>query len=70
VIARLGHVIGWAGNTIAALIIIAMGISIFTRRADGSDAPLAIVAALLVFLFGRACRYVLSGPKVKSIVPR
>ncbi|MEX0842339.1 MAG: hypothetical protein WD039_08665 [Xanthobacteraceae bacterium] len=56
---RLGQVLFWTGNIIAALII---AIAAFNLNLNETTAWLFVGGAALTFyLFGRACRYVLSG---------
>jgi 4-hydroxybenzoate polyprenyltransferase len=61
--ARLGKVLYWAGCVLAALII-AIGVvlsSVTRAEQDWWALIVAFVVALLVWLTGRACRYVLAG---------
>lgn len=62
---RLGHVLFWAGVLIAAVLI---GFAIFVLYEPSVPAQnrailmgLACGLAVLAFLIGKACRYVLSG---------
>jgi hypothetical protein len=59
---RLGHVLGWIANLIA---LVAFGIGVLAAL-DTSDARLvgvgvAAVIAVIIWLIGRALRYVLAG---------
>lgn len=65
-LARLGNVLYWAGTGIAALCVIgggAFAISIYNyNRADAYFiGALWLVSAAVIWLIGRACRYVLAG---------
>jgi hypothetical protein len=61
---RLGHVLYWAGCVLAAL---AIGVGAFlsfamVQRSDSIFVlVVATVVAILIWLLGRACRYVLAG---------
>lgn len=63
---RLGHVLGWAGNLIA-LPIIALGLyALMQERGEPLMKALLIGAGVVVFLIGRALRYVLAGPSPRA----
>jgi hypothetical protein len=61
---RLGHVLGWAGN-ILATILVGLGSYVFLTNPLWSDpwvfAAFLVLLGLVVFLIGRAARYVLAG---------
>jgi hypothetical protein len=66
-VARLGYVLYWFCSCIAAIVVVLAGVSPFLFSASpppysqfGGVIYLLIVAAL-VWLFGRAVRYVLAG---------
>lgn len=61
-IARLGQVLGWTGNTIA-LLLLAPGIfGLFRAQADHFGVIfLFIIPGILAFILGRALRYILVG---------
>lgn len=58
---RLGHVLGWTGNGIAALLI---GVGIYGFTNAGGDAFVkgaTVVAGIAAYLIGRALRYIFAG---------
>jgi hypothetical protein len=61
---RLGHVLYWAG-CVLAILTIAIGVFLSSGFMDQSDVWLvrviAFVIAVLFWLIGRGCRYVLAG---------
>lgn len=68
---RLGHVLGWTGNILAALTIAVAAIFFLERYPRLSDAERLSdlvnvgaggIVALIFFLIGRALRYIFSGP--------
>jgi hypothetical protein len=62
---RLGNLIGWIGNGLALLIGIAAVATIIAAPSDPKTLSFAgfwLVVALVIFLLGRGCRYVLRGP--------
>jgi hypothetical protein len=63
--ARLGEVIYWAASLIAALIFIAVVYDAFFGggRADTLFHGSVIFVAILIWVFGFACRYVLADSK-------
>jgi hypothetical protein len=62
IIERLGLVLGWTCNILAGLILLSIPASM---AAYGTFVPIAIAEiagfALIVFLLGRALRFILSG---------
>jgi hypothetical protein len=61
VAARLGQVLYWLACTGAALLALA-AIAVFVAASgDGAATLMLSVSAALVWLFGRACLYVLAG---------
>lgn len=64
-IARLGNVLYWAANGLAAMMAVlgALGFIIaLINKAEGMIIfPVLIALAILVWLVGRACLYVLAG---------
>ncbi len=67
--ARLGNVLYWTASGIAALLavfaVLSLGDAVFGTGSTGSAVIWAVmcsVAALLVWLLGRAARYVLAKP--------
>ena len=62
-LARLGQVIYWAAGGLAILLLVGAGSSVFL--AEGGDRLAAVAvfasAAVLIWLAGRACLYVLAG---------
>jgi hypothetical protein len=66
VIERLGNVLYWTASGIAVLLAVlgASGfvIALVNKASDGMVlAPLAIALAILIWLAGRACLYILAG---------
>jgi hypothetical protein len=64
--ARLGNVLYWIGCIVAALILLYDGVLLSLEEPtqlarDFSVFVFIAIAALVVWLIGRACRYVLSG---------
>jgi hypothetical protein len=63
VVQRLGHVLGWTGNLIGGLLLIA---GVYALTLPGGDTIAKVVflliPGLLIFLLGRALRYILTGP--------
>jgi hypothetical protein len=58
---RLGHVLYWAGCVLAILIIV-IGVYLSWYERDAWEMRvITFVVAALVWLIGRACRYVLAG---------
>lgn len=59
---RLGHALYWAGCAVTAVLII-VGLIAASSGGQGSGAVLAVfvAGAVLAWLAGRACRYVLAG---------
>ena len=64
-LARLGNVLYWLGCIVAALLVIggfALWFSEGRYRPDGYNVLIGFgVVAFVVWLIGRACRYVLAG---------
>ena len=58
---RLGHVLGWTGNIIAAVLAIFAGFAFFQGDQQVVGWLLA-GAAVVAFLIGRALRYIFAGP--------
>jgi len=62
-VARLGDVLYWAASGVAALL--AAFVLMVFMLADGKGEPifqvLGVVIAGIIWLIGRACRYVLAG---------
>jgi hypothetical protein len=64
---RLGHVLGWVANILAALLLLFA----FSVWRPGSDDYLWILGfAIVVFLIGRALRYIFAGPESKNPTDR
>jgi hypothetical protein len=66
VIARLGNVLYWAANGLAALLatlgVLGFVIALKNNAGEGMILmPIMIALAIPVWLVGRACRYVLAG---------
>jgi hypothetical protein len=70
---RLGHVLGWIGNILAGLALVGTGIFVgamfkdpeYFSREPGVVYGFGIggcVLALVIFLIGRALRYIFAGP--------
>jgi hypothetical protein len=58
---RLGHVLYWAGCVLAILIIV-IGVYLSWYERDAWEMRvITFVVAALVWLIGRACRYLLAG---------
>jgi hypothetical protein len=62
-VARLGNVLYWAGSGIAILLLAIATVSAAWGQGDHRWFPvgLFIAVAVVTWLIGRACRYVLSG---------
>ena len=61
-IARLGQVVYWACDAIAVCIVGLMAYShVYVRPLDQDGALFFGAVALVIFLFGRACLYILAG---------
>lgn len=61
-LARLGNVLYWLGCIVAGLIIVADGWDYYMEGTQDKGAYVFIaVIALVVWVVGRACRYVLAG---------
>jgi hypothetical protein len=61
-LARLGSVLYWLGCGLAALLVIFFLFLVFSpSTAEVKFSPFLLAGALIVWLIGRACRYVLSG---------
>jgi hypothetical protein len=60
---RLGHVLGWAGNLIAALLIVGnILFQLLSGYWEWQNFLFVLGLAALVFLIGRALRYIFAGP--------
>ena len=60
---RLGHVLGWTGNLVAALIISGNALMQLSYRDwEWSSFLFTAGIAVVIFLIGRALRYILAGP--------
>ena len=61
---RLGHVLGWTGDILGFLLALG-GLWLVTQSPPGSgdigSGWIIVAVAALVFLIGRACRYILAG---------
>jgi hypothetical protein len=60
-IGRLGNVLYWASCGIACLIVLFGLAHYFAPRGERELLLLALPLALIAYLFGRACRYILAG---------
>ena len=68
--ARLGNVLYWTASGIAVLLVISGTLFLYAVHLDHIENVIFIAVcwaapALIVWLFGLACRYVLAGPKAK-----
>jgi hypothetical protein len=61
-VARLGHVLGWTGNIVGGLLML-MGAywGLFGTVDKMATFLFFFVPGVVIFLIGRACRYVLAG---------
>ena len=63
--ARLGRVLGWAGNIIGGLTILLWAVTALTAATDDKQQVMVFilfaVPGVVIILLGQACRYVLSG---------
>jgi hypothetical protein len=60
VLARLGHVLYWIGCIVAVVVLLA-GAAAWLAPGPPAFMVLGAIAAVIAWLIGRACRYVLSG---------
>ncbi len=63
-LARLGRVLGWTANGIAAILLTFAGYVSFVATRTPDTTPFVVasaVGACLAYLLGRASRYVLAG---------
>lgn len=65
--ARFGHVLYWAASLIAALMIGTAAFAVIANGVAINDAGIlaTVFYAVIIWLIGLACRYVLAGPKSK-----
>lgn len=60
-IGRLGNVLYWVGSAISALIIIGGIVLVLNRTLNLVDFIFLALAAVVVWITGRGCRYILCG---------
>ena len=58
---RLGHVLGWAGTAIAAVLVVAALWLLAEWENDREAVVIPLGAALIAYLVGRALRYIFAG---------
>jgi hypothetical protein len=62
-VARLGNVLYWTGCLVVVLILGALVYAWAAQALELFNVPVLLIIAVLIWLFGLACRYVLGGPQ-------
>jgi len=68
-IGRLGLVLHWASLLVAVILLAVAGVILAEAPKNKLDAGALAVAAAIVWLLGKATRYILTGPKVVPTTP-